>query len=82
VTTSDLMFVSGKLNGRYKDSGALRVRLADIATVGVQERTWEPYTGGFRRRLRVALRNGDVRLFVAKDPERVVCELEQFVRTA
>jgi hypothetical protein len=61
ATSSDLMFVPGKLSPRrYKEWGPLRIALEDIATFGVQDRTGTPYSHGLRRRLRVALRNGDV----------------------
>jgi len=58
-------------------TGGLRwsVPLAAIAEVGEAPRTWHPFDGGLRRRLRVVLRDGHTALFVVPRLADVVARL-------
>ena len=57
-------------------------RLADVADVGVQERDWTPYTGGWQRRLRITLTNGDDLLFVMRNRDRAISQLRRLLTPA
>lgn len=49
--------------------------LADVASVGVKERTGTPYNGGLRRRVQLNMRDGKVHLLIVKHPDDVAQEL-------
>lgn len=54
LTQGRLLFVPNKLNLRRREPRS--ISLSEIVSIGKQKRTWEPYNGGMRIRLRVDLR--------------------------
>ena len=51
------------------------VPLAKIVEVGVEPRSWNPFDGGLRRRLRVVVADGQRHLFVVNGVKGVLAEL-------
>jgi hypothetical protein len=62
LTGSRLLFVPNKLNLRTRNPRS--IPLSEIVSIGKQKRSWTPYNGGMRIRLRVDLRGGPPVLFV------------------
>lgn len=76
ATTAGLVFVPGSRSAR-RDWEPQRILRDDIASVGIQEPGGATYAGGFERRVRVGLRNGEVRLFLTKRPEQALTEIRR-----
>lgn len=78
VTTARIVFVPNRLN--LKMNRAHRDwAISDIESVGVADRDWTPYTGGFRKRLCLTLRNGERLLFNFPHVAHVAKELQSLV---
>lgn len=79
LTNARLRFVPNKVNLRKRSP--VSVELADITSVGKQDRTWQPYNGGFRIRLRVELRNAPPLLFIVKPLDEAIRRLKALSET-
>jgi hypothetical protein len=60
----------------------LDVPLTDVVEVGAEPRTWSPFDGGMRTRLRVVLASGERHLFVLNGLEAVIHHLQAAVDEA
>jgi hypothetical protein len=58
------------------------VPLTDVVEVGAEPRTWRPFDGGMRTRLRVVLASGERHLFVVNGIEAVIHHLQAAVDAA
>lgn len=78
VTNGRLIFVPNRLN--YGRSRKPRAWPRDqVAAVEVRDRDFTPYTGGMHNRFQVTLKNGEQLLFVVKDLETVLRELQNML---
>ena len=77
LTQWRLIFVPNELNVPRRTP--LSVPVTEIEALRRQERTWQPYNGGFHKRLRVELRDRPPLLFVVKHLDRVVGQLEHIL---
>jgi len=75
VTTQALVFMPNRLN-RRRDLVAHRIAVADVESVGVQERSATiTQRAALRRRVRVRTAIGDTFLFVVNNPDAAAREL-------
>lgn len=77
VTQRRLVFAPNGLNLRRRP--AWSAPLDEVESFEVADRTGEAFNGGFRRRLKVTLRDGGVELFVLKDLDAVADTLRGFL---
>ena len=67
---------------RALGGASIDVALTELAEVGVEPRTWRPFDGGMRTRLRIVLASGERHLFVVNGLEQVVQHLRAAVDAA
>jgi hypothetical protein len=61
---------------RALGGASIDVPLTEIAEVGAEPRTWRPFDGGMRTRLRVVLADGERHLFVLNGLQEVIAHLQ------
>lgn len=79
VTSADVIFVPNRLNFTHRNWDPVRFPVADVDTIGIQERTYTPYDGGMRRRVVIRLRNGQVHVFILSRPDEAAAELQRLL---
>ena len=72
VTTKRVVFTASRLEG----GSGWEVPRGDVSAVAVQAPGPDSGPGGIRHQVRLELRNGDTELFVIRDPEGAVKELQ------
>jgi len=78
VTNRYLVFAINRVEVRRR-FGPVSVPLTRVASIGIQDRTGQAGNGGMRRRVRIALENGEVHLFVFNHPDKILAELQRFI---
>jgi hypothetical protein len=81
VAGERLTFTPHRLE-RSLDAAALDVPLTDVVEVGAEPRSWRPFDGGMRTRLRVVLASGERHLFVVNGLEELIHRLRAAVDEA
>jgi hypothetical protein len=76
LTDRRLVFRPGRAD-RALGSKVWSVPLAEITELGRVPRTWNPFDGGLRTRLRVSTRDGAVHLFVVSSLDKVIAALDE-----
>lgn len=76
LTDRRLIFRPGRVD-RALGSKAWSVPLTAVTELGRVKRTWNPWNGGLRTRLRVTTRDGAAHLFVVNGLDRVIAAIEQ-----
>src|ERR1700739_566007 len=76
ATTKRLLFVPNRLNFLSRSRRPKEWAIGQVAAVDSLDRDFTPYTGGMHNRLQVTLRNGEQLLFVVKDLEIAMRELQ------
>jgi hypothetical protein len=74
LTDRRLIFRPGRAD-RALGSKIWSVPLAAITEVGRHARTWNPFDGGLRTRLRVVTRDGKTHLFVVNGLDAVIAKI-------
>lgn len=83
VTTARLVFIPNRLSilGPRKYRPIREWPLVQIIAVDIQDRDYTAYTGGMRKRLRLALSNGEELFFVVKGLDDAVDMMRQIIAT-
>ena len=77
VTTARVMFIPTRL--AFVSFAPLKLQqypLTDLESVGIEEKDYTPYTGGMRKRIRLAFRGGDIMLVAIKHLQEAVEEVQ------
>jgi hypothetical protein len=74
LSSKRILFVPNRY-GNLKQRSVWSIGRGEILAIDVAGRTWQPYNGGLRRRLRVTSRAGDEELFGVNKVDAVVREL-------
>lgn len=78
VSNRYLFFATSRITVINRHFG-LRIPLTRIASLGIEDRTWQGHNGGMRRRVRIALDSGEVHLLVFNHPDKILAELRQLI---
>jgi hypothetical protein len=72
ATTRRLLFIPNRLNFLRRSRRVCEWPITQLASVGVLDRDFTPYTGGMHNRLEVTLNSGEQLQFVVKEPDVAV----------
>jgi hypothetical protein len=67
---------------RALGGASIDVPLREVVEVGAEPRTWRPFDGGMRTRLRVVLASGERHLFVVNGLPALIAQLQAEVEAA
>jgi len=76
ITNRRLVFRPGRVD-RKLGAKVWSVPLAHITEIGKRKRTWNPFDGGLRTRLRIVTHDGAEHLFVVNGLDDVIATLQQ-----